>query len=130
MARCLNLDGSMPEARWLDAKGSMARCRWNVWSASMARWRLNGGLDGGLDGALMAPQWLDVGAQLPSPLQSVAYPLFPSLLTKQNQCTHPLRNKILKKQALFFLYAERFFLNEHHFFLYAEQFSQMRGVKR
>ena len=73
MARCLNLDGSMPEARWLDAKGSMARCRWNVWSASMARWRLNGGLDGGLDGALMAPKWLDVGAQLPSPLQSVAY---------------------------------------------------------
>ena len=72
MARCLNLDGSMPEARRIDAEGLMARCRWNVWSASMARWRLNGGLDGGLDGglngALMAPQWLDVGAQLPSPL--------------------------------------------------------------
>ena len=54
----------MPKARWLDADGMCGQPRW-----------LDGGLDGGLDGALMAPQWLDVGAQLPSPLQSVAYPL-------------------------------------------------------
>ena len=40
------------------------------------------------------------------------------------------RNTLFKKQALFFLYAERFFSNEHNFFLYAERFFQMRGVKR
>ena len=114
MARCQRLDGSMPMECVVSLDGSMAaqcRARWR------ARWRAQ----------LMAPQWLDVGAQLPSPLQSVAYPLFPSLLTKQNQCTHPLRNKILKTQALFFLYAERFLLNEHHFSLYAERFFQMRA---
>ena len=118
----------MPKARWLDADGMCGQPRWLDGGLNGGLdGGLNGGLDGELDGALMAPQWLHVGAQLPSPLQSVAYPLFPSLLTKQNQCTHPLRNKILKKQALFFLYAERFFLNEHHFFLYAERFFQMRA---
>ena len=54
MARCLNLDGSMPEDRWLDAEG--------------LKW-----LDA--DGMCGQPRWLDVGAQLTSPLQSVAYPL-------------------------------------------------------
>ena len=47
----------MPKARWLDADGMCGQPRWLDGG-------LDGGLDGWLDGALMAPRWLDVGAQL------------------------------------------------------------------
>ena len=60
----------MLKARWLDANGMCGQPRWLDGG-------LDGGLDGWLDGALMAPR-LDgsmSGLSLPSPLQSVAYPL-------------------------------------------------------